>query len=174
MSQIKKIKIIGLVTFVLCATASGTENIFFPTLAVAAETGLPLPRFVSLRANKVNMRTGPGKRYPVNWMFVHHGLPVEIVAEFEDWRRVRDWQGTEGWVHRSMLSGTRTVVVRGGLQPLRQNPNLNAPMTARVMEKVVGRVLKCEKNWCRITIGKKRGWIRYPHIWGVYPEEIIN
>jgi len=174
MSQIVKIKIIGLIIILLCSTAWETDSIFSARPAIAGEKGLPLPRFVSLRANKVNMRTGPGKRYPVDWMFVHHGLPVEIVAEFDDWRRVRDWQGTEGWVHRSMLSGTRTVVVRGGLQPLRRNPNPNAPMIARVMEKVVGRVLKCEKNWCRITIGKKRGWMRYSHLWGVYPEEKIN
>ena len=142
--------------------------------AVVAETGLPLPRFASLRANKVHLRTGPGVRYPVDWIFVSRDMPVEIVAEFENWRKVRDWQGTEGWVHRSMLSGKRTAVVKGGVQPIRRNPDPNATLTARVMEKVVVRILKCDGDWCRIKIGKKRGWMRRTHIWGVYRDEKLN
>jgi SH3-like domain-containing protein len=139
-----------------------------------AETGLPLPRFASLRANKVHLRTGPGIRYPVDWIFVHRGLPMEIVAEFENWRKVRDWQGTEGWVHRSMLSGRRTAVITGGTQPMRRDPDPNASMTARVKERVVGRVLECEGSWCRIEIGKNRGWMRRTHVWGVYQDEKLN
>ena len=142
--------------------------------AVVAETGLPLPRFASLRANKVHLRTGPGVRYPVDWIFVSRDMPVEIVAEFENWRKVRDWQGTEGWVHRSMLSGKRTAVVNGGVQPIRRNPDPNATLTARVMEKAVVRILKCDGDWCRIKIGKKRGWMRRTHIWGVYRDEKLN
>lgn len=143
-------------------------------IAVIAETGLPLPRFASLRANKVHLRTGPGVRYPVDWIFVQRDLPIEIVAEFENWRKVRDWQGTEGWVHRTMLSGKRMAVVKGGVQPLRREPDTSAPLTARVMEKVLARILECEGEWCRIEIGKQRGWMRRTHIWGVYRDEKLN
>lgn len=144
------------------------------TVPVLAETGLPLPRFASLRANKVHLRTGPGVRYPVDWIFVRRSMPIEIVAEFENWRKVRDWQGTEGWVHRTMLSGKRTVVVKGGIQPMRRKPDPNAALTARVMEKVLGRILECEGDWCRIEIGNQRGWMRRAHFWGVYRNENVN
>ena len=143
-------------------------------LAALAQTGLPLPRFASLRASKVHLRTGPGVRYPVEWVFVHRSLPVEIVAEFENWRKVRDWQGAEGWVHRTMLSGTRTAIVRGGVQPVRRDPDPAAPLIARVEEKVVGNVIECSGEWCRVEFAKKRGWIRREHIWGVYGAEKIN
>jgi SH3-like domain-containing protein len=141
---------------------------------VIAETGLPLPRFASLRANKVHLRTGPGVRYPVDWIFVQRHMPIEIVAEFDNWRKVRDWQGTEGWVHRTMLSGKRMAVVKGGVQPLRGEPDSNAALTARVMEKVIARILECEGEWCRVEIGKQRGWMRRTHIWGVYENEKLN
>jgi SH3-like domain-containing protein len=144
------------------------------TVPVIAETGLPLPRFASLRANKVHLRTGPGVRYPVDWIFVQRHLPIEIVAEFDNWRKVRDWQGTEGWVHRTMLSGKRMAVVKGGIQPLRGEPDSNAALTARVMEKVIARILECEGEWCRVEIGKQRGWMRRTHIWGVYGNEKLN
>ena len=143
-------------------------------LVAIADTGFPLPRFASLRANKVHLRTGPGVRYPVDWIFVQRNMPVEIVAEFENWRKVRDWQGTEGWVHRSMLSGKRNAVIKGGIQPLRRKPTSSSTLTARVMEKVVARVLECEGEWCRVKIGKKRGWMRRTHIWGVYRNEQVN
>lgn len=142
--------------------------------AALAETGLPLPRFASLRSSKVHLRTGPGVRYPVEWVFVYRSMPVEIVAEYENWRKVRDWQGAEGWVHRTMLSGTRTAIVRGGTQPVRREPDPTAPLIARVEEKVVGRIIECTGEWCRVEFAKKRGWIRREHIWGVYGAEKIN
>jgi SH3-like domain-containing protein len=140
----------------------------------AAQTGLPLPRFASLRADKVHMRTGPGVRYPVEWVYVFRGMPVEIVGEFENWRRVRDWQGSEGWVHRTMLSGRRTALVTGGLQPLRADPSPDAQIVARVEEKVLARILKCENDWCRVETEGKRGWMRRSHVWGVYSTERIE
>ena len=165
MSRCSKIAII----FALCGIVS-----FSIPVAAFAETGLPLPRYASLRANRVHLRTGPGIRYPVDWIFVSRGMPVEITAEFENWRKVRDWQGTEGWVHRSMLSGKRTAVVTGGVQPLRRDPNADSVLTARVMEKVVGRIIECDGDWCRIEIGKRRGWMRRAHIWGVYSDEKLK
>ena len=165
MSRCSKIVLI----LALCGIGS-----FLIPIAAIAETGLPLPRYASLRANKVHLRTGPGIRYPVDWIFVCRGMPVEITAEFENWRKVRDWQGTEGWVHRSMLSGRRTAFVTGGLQPLRRDPDPHSVLTARVMEKVVGRILECDGDWCLIEIAKRRGWMRRAHFWGVYSDEKLN
>lgn len=142
--------------------------------AAVAQTGLPLPRFASLRASEVYMRTGPGVRYPVEWIYLFRSMPVEIVAEFDNWRKVRDWQGSEGWVHSSMLSGARTALVTGGIQPLRRDPTPDASLVARVEEKVLGRVLECDGAWCRMDISGKKGWMQRSHIWGVYLQEKIN
>ena len=92
--------------------AAGCLLLLAATQPLLAETGLPLPRFASLKAEKVYLRTGPGQRYPVDWIFLRRGLPVEIVSEFEHWRRIRDWRGTESWIHRAMLSGRRTVIAK--------------------------------------------------------------
>ncbi len=137
--------------------------------AAAGESGLPLPRFVSLRADKVNVRTGPGVRYPVDWVFVRRGLPVEVVAEFEHWRKVRDWEGTEGWVHQSMLSGARSVLVAGKIRALRARPAANAAVVARAEPGVVAELLECEGDWCRVEAAGFRGWIRRADAWGAAP-----
>jgi SH3-like domain-containing protein len=131
-----------------------------------AATDLPLPRYASLRADQVNLRTGPGVRYPVDWVFVRRDLPVEIVAEFDTWRKVRDWQGTEGWVHQSMLSGRRTVIVVNGTRALRARPQADAPLVARVEERVVGRLMRCEGGWCRVEFSGIRGWLPRGQFWG--------
>ena len=122
----------------------------FGTALALAQTGLPVPRFVSLHAPKANVRTGPGVRYPVDWVLVRRGMPVEIVAEFEHWRKIRDWQGTEGWVHQSMLTATRTAVVMTEVRALRRSADDKAPAVARVEPGVVGRILSCEGAWCRL------------------------
>jgi len=140
----------------------------------AARTGLPLPRFASLRAGEVHVRTGPGERYPIDWVFVYRNMPVEIVAEFDTWRKIRDWQGTEGWVHQSMLSGRRMVIVQGGLQPMRRAPAGDAPMVARVEPKVLGRLLECAGAWCRVQVAGFTGWMQRRQFWGVYDTEEIK
>src|SRR5271167_3380417 len=89
-------------------------------------SNLPIPRFASLRASDVNLRTGPGTRYPIDWVFTHQGMPVEITAEYEMWRRVRDAEGDEGWVHKNALTGKRSAIVIGGAHDLRRDPNSNA------------------------------------------------
>jgi SH3-like domain-containing protein len=144
-------------------------------VALAAnKTGLPLPRFVSLRKDKVNVRTGPGIRYPVDWVFTYRNMPVEIVAEFETWRKIRDWQGTIGWVHQSMLSGRRWVIVRDSTQPLYRTGEANAPIVARVESKVLGRLKQCRSAWCEVDVSGIQGWIRRAAIWGVYPDEKVE
>ena len=91
-----------------------------PALEAAIKgTGLPLPRYVSLRAGEVNLRTGPGVQYPVDWVYLRQNLPMEIIAEYGTWRKVRDWQGTQGWVHQSMVSGLRTLIITGNTRTVR-------------------------------------------------------
>lgn len=131
-----------------------------------------LPRFASLKSDDVNVRTGPGPRYPVDWKFVRRDMPVEIVAEFETWQKVRDWEGTEGWVHHSMLSARRNVMVTGDkVQELYRKPEEDAPVVARTEPGVIGQLQQCESSWCRVQMRKVTGWIRRDAIWGVYPDE---
>ena len=138
---------------------------------LGAESGLPLPRFVSLGADEVNLRTGPGLRYPVAWVFARKALPVEIVAEFEQWRRVRDFEGAEGWVHKAMLSGKRTVLVIGDSRTLRARPDPKSRALARAETRVQGALRACRDDWCEVTLQSIRGWMRRAYLWGIYPEE---
>ncbi len=136
---------------------------------VAAERALP--RFVSLRADKVNVRAGPGVQYPIVWVFVRRGLPVEIVAEFDLWRKIRDREGVEGWVHRSLLAGTRAVIVTGDTHVLYRDPDAASAPVAQVEAGVVARLMACAGGWCRVKAASHRGWIERAHLWGVYPSE---
>jgi SH3-like domain-containing protein len=145
--------------------------------AVAAEnSGLPLPRFVSLRSDEVNLRTGPGIRYPVDWIYTRRDLPVEVIAEFETWRKIRDWQGAEGWVHQSMLASRRMVVIVGQQRRLRAEPDEKALSLALVDPNVTGRLLGCPraKTYCRVEIENIQGWLRRDEFWGVYQGEFIE
>lgn len=145
-------------------------------------SGLPIPRFVSISAGEANLRTGPGQRYPVEWVYVRRDLPVEIVAEHEHWRRVRDWEGLEGWLHRSLLSGRRTVVVVGdGPQPMRSRPRDDAAIVARLEPGVVARLLRCPDpaedptgDWCTVESEGYVGRLRRTSLWGVYADEVVD
>jgi SH3-like domain-containing protein len=137
-----------------------------------SETGLPLPRFASLGADRVNVRIGPGTRYPVTWVFLRQALPVEVIDEFDQWRRVRDPEGAEGWVHKAMLSGRPTVVVTPGLDPdskvrtLHAAPRDEARPVARVEAGVLGRLFDCRGGWCEVAFGHYRGWMHADSLWG--------
>ncbi len=137
-------------------------------------SGLPLPRFVTLRAAEVNLRSGPGVRYPIEWVFTRKGLPVEVIDEFETWRRIRDWQDSEGWVHQSMLSGQRGAMVVGADRLLRRAPEPGAPAIAEVQVRVVGRLHNCRDGWCLIEAKGFEGWLRQGEIYGAYPGETLN
>lgn len=142
--------------------------------AVGGRADQKLPRFASLRASEVYMRTGPGTRYPVEWVYVQRNMPVEITAEFDVWRKVRDIDGTEGWMHQSMLTGKRTVMVRDGLEPLRRDPDAGSPAIARVEPKVIGKLLSCSNAWCQVEISGLRGWMEEKHLFGVFPNEKVE
>ncbi len=140
-------------------------------LAAPSSTALSVPRFASLRAKSVNLHVGPGNNYPTEWTFVRPGLPVEIVAEFDTWRQVRDWQGTQGWVHKSLLCGKRTAVVQQKQRKLYKAPEETAKVLAHLDPGVLGKLLECRNDWCRLEVQGHRGWIKRRCIWGVYPHE---
>jgi SH3-like domain-containing protein len=138
-----------------------------------AEAGLPVPRFVSLHADRVNLRTGPGDRYPIDWVFTRKDMPVEVTGQFEHWRRIRDWEGTQGWVHERMLTGKREVIVKGGVRPLYRQPDPAAAVVARAEPGVIGHLLECRAAWCRVEAGDVTGWVQRSDVWGVYPNETV-
>ncbi len=147
-----------------------------PVADVLANSGLPLPRFVSLRSDRVNMRTGPGVQYPVDWTYLRRGFPVEVIAEFDAWRKIRDWEGAEGWVHQSMIAGRRTLVVIGSVRPLRRKEGDETQPVALVEPGVVGELLECPKEslFCRVGLASQVGWLKRSEFWGVHRGEYLN
>ncbi len=141
-------------------------------------SGLPLPRFVSLKFDKVNVRKGPSVKHQVAWIFARKGLPVEIIAEFEHWRRVRDSEGEEGWVYYSLLTGKRTVLVTPWRKKQRielygQSDGTGKPI-AVVEAGALGAVKNCTGKWCHFAAAGIEGWISQELLWGVYPDEHLN
>jgi SH3-like domain-containing protein len=134
-------------------------------------SGLLLPRFVSLRAGEANLRTGPGTRYPIDWIYRRSGLPMLVIDEFEIWRRVRDHQGTVGWIHRSMLAGRRTLLVQAERPLLRRRPDPAAPGLAYLEAGVIGIFGGCQDGWCRIEAQGFEGWLKRDEVWGTGPED---
>lgn len=145
-----------------------------PRTEAPGRSGLPLPRFVSLRANEVNLRAGPGFRYPIEWVYRRAGLPVEVIDEYETWRRIRDWEGTLGWVHQSMLQNRRNVRAAAEEQLLRQEPSHDARPVARVEAGAIGSLRSCRGNWCQIDFAGIGGWLPRETLYGVYPDETIE
>jgi len=142
---------------------------------VGRATGLPIPRFLSIKADKVNVRSGPTKDHGVAWVFTRAGLPVEVTAEFETWRRIRDADGAEGWVYHSMLSGRRTALVspwaKEGPTSLYAAPDRSSSIKAQLEAGVLGRVDHCDGTWCRFFDNGFDGFIEQVKLWGVYPGE---
>ncbi|AMJ63066.1 SH3 domain-containing protein [Bosea sp. PAMC 26642] len=149
-------------------------------MAAGSVTGLPVPRYVSLKSDRVNLREGPSKEHSTRWVYQRAGLPVEIVAEFETWRRVRDADGSEGWVLHSLLSGRRTALVAPWEKAKDQTITLygsadaNAAVVARLQPNVIVNVANCANSWCRVSIAKTDGYLKQERLWGVYPNEKVD
>jgi SH3-like domain-containing protein len=143
--------------------------------AVGQASGLPIPRFVSLKADKVNMHIGPAKTYEVKWVYQRAGLPVEITAEFENWRKIRDADGTEGWIYHSLLSGRRTgqaiAKSRDALVPVHAKSDDESVVVAKLEPGVLGSVKRCNTGWCYMSGRGYEGWVQQVRLWGVYPNE---
>jgi SH3-like domain-containing protein len=145
-----------------------------------AANHLAIPRFVSLKSDKVNVRSGPTKDHDVTWIYTRAGLPVEITAEYENWRRIRDWEGAEGWVYHSLLSGRRTGLVQPSAKAsddyisIYASGDAKSAVTARLQRGVLSKVKRCNGNWCRITGDGFDGWVEQERLWGVYPHEKVE
>ncbi len=141
-------------------------------------SGLPIPRFVSLKADRVNMNIGPAKNYETKWVYQRAGLPVEITAEFENWRRIRDADGTEGWVYHSLLSGRRTGLVtaksKDDLISVYEEPDIKSDVAALLQPGVLSSVKRCTAAWCRVAGQGFDGWVQQHRLWGVYPNEKVD
>ena len=144
--------------------------------AVGSDTGRPLPRFAALGSNQVNLRVGPDLRFRIDWTYQRKDLPVQIIEEHQAWRRIRDPEGTEGWVQKPLLSARRSFLVQGEERALRRKPEEAADLVARLRPGVIGSLRRCEaaSAWCEARVGDYRGYIRRSEIWGVAPGEVIE
>ncbi|WP_373088065.1 SH3 domain-containing protein [Sneathiella sp.] len=139
-----------------------------------SETGLPLPRFVSLGSDEVNVRTGPGTRYPINWVFKRRGWPVEIIEEYELWRQIRDIDGATGWVHKTLVSNRRTLIITGDVRAIYEEPETDSPVVLLAEPGVLGKLTECNGRWCEIEIAGLSGWLMADQFYGVYANEKIR
>lgn len=172
----------------LCSTAAiGAMVLLAMTSPIAAQetkgaSGLPLPRFVSLKSARVNLRVGPSTDYAVSWLYLKAGLPVEVIQEYENWRRIRDADGTEGWVSQALLSGERTAVAAPWMRAdgsgvyvnLRRDSSSSAQIVGKLEPGVIIALKECTGNWCRATVDGLDGWVSQAEIWGAYPGEAFK
>jgi len=150
-----------------------TFSLTAPACAQVSGSGLPLPRYVSLRAGEVNLRTGPGVQYPVEWVYRKSGLPLQVIAEYKTWRKVSDWEGAEGWVHQTMLSSKRSFIVTGGTRSVLAKSKRGSRLVVRVQAGVSGQLVVCPlgTEMCRIEVEGFEGWLPRADFWGVLKGE---
>ncbi len=144
-------------------------------ISKGSNTGLPLPRFAALRSDEVNLRAGPGTRYPIEWIYKRRELPVEILREFEVWRLVEDPDGIKGWVHQATLTGRRSLIVTGADATLRHEPEDRARAVAVLKPGVIGHIRSCAagSDWCQVQTGDYRGYLKRSQFWGALPGEVL-
>jgi SH3-like domain-containing protein len=139
-----------------------------------AVTNLPLPRYVSLKTNEGNARRGPGLTHRIDWVFSRAGMPLRITAEYENWRRIEDAEGAGGWVHYSLLSGTRTALVTAPMLDLRSTALPDGAVILQAEAGVIARLLECQLEWCWVSIAGEKGWAPKAALWGVDPQEVFE
>lgn len=168
--------LIGFTTAVVSAQPAFAQS------AGKGASGLPLPRFVSLKSKRVNIRIGPSTDYPVSWMYLKSGTPMEIIQEYDNWRRVRDAEGTEGWVNQALLSGERTAIAAPWMRGkgddvfvnMRREPQNGSAVVAKLQPGVVIQMNQCNGDWCHAIAGAAEGWVSQAEIWGAYPGEAFK
>ncbi len=169
--MLRRFTLIRLVVFGMLLTLASSPGAQ-ETATLGPVTNLPLPRFVSLKADNGYIRRGPSQSHRIDWILTRKGTPLLVTAEFEHWRRVQDEDGAGGWMHYALLSGHRTVVVRAQRAPLRKTPNESAATVALVEKGVIGSLGACTIDWCEIEVENISGWIPKSEIWGVGATEI--
>lgn len=149
-------------------------SIFIAFKAIAGNK-LFIPKFVTIKSNEVNARTGPSIKSPIEWVFIKKGEPVKITASYDHWRCIEDIKGEGGWVHLSLLSSKRAVIItEKRLVAINQKPSSNSKVLARLMPGLRCRLNKCKLHWCYINCKNYEGWLEKKSIWGVYDYEILN
>jgi len=161
----------ALAVLAVCALVTGAHA---QNRQMARTTEGDITRFASLRADDVNVRAGPGVRYPVKWKFVQRNMPVQIVAEYDTWRKIRDWEGAEGWVHRAMLSSRRSLIMIGQGQTMRKNASDDSAAVARLATGYVVMVSRCDRVWCEVEGDGYEGWVKRESVWGIFPGEKVQ
>jgi SH3-like domain-containing protein len=156
----------------VCATCLTSTVSVAEQQSKGSVTNLPLPRFVSMKAAEGNVRRGPSLTHRIDWVFQRRNMPLRVTAEHGHWRRVEDRDGMGGWVHYSLLSGVRTVLVEKDMLELHARPDPNAPVMAALELGVVARLGKCEPEWCELRSGGYKGWAPKARVWGVRADEI--
>lgn len=141
---------------------------------IGRSTGLPVPRFVALARDEVNLRYGPSRDHPVKWTYTREGLPVLIIDEFDTWRQIRDFEGGEGWIHQSLLTGQRNALITGEIRGLRRVPEADARVVLRAEPGVIGEILQCDIEWCRLEIAGRRGWLEKAGFYGALAGEVFD
>ncbi|MBR0551347.1 SH3 domain-containing protein [Stakelama marina] len=155
--------------FLLCLGALGAVVATFGSTAAAQKRKLPY--YASISAGKAHMRTGPGRNYPIEWLYRRADLPIKVVDIYNDWRKVEDPGGTQGWIQVGLLSARRTAIVTGGIAAMRSSPSFDAHIEYRAEPGVVGRLSDCARGWCYFKVGDKGGYVEQTHLWGVDPGE---
>ena len=138
-----------------------------------AVTNLPIPRFVSLKGSQGNARRGPGLTHMIDWVFTREGMPLKVTAEYEHWRRVEDIDGAGGWIHYSLLSGVRTILVTQDMAQAFATPDPTAQVLYQAEAGVVGKLVQCIPDWCRVSIEGEKGWMPQSNLWGVKAGEVF-
>lgn len=165
--------------FIGTSGQAGAQEGAQPTVAKGPSSGLNVPRFVSLKSDKVNVRRGPSNDQSIVWVFARAGLPVEIIAEADNWRRVRDSEGADGWVFHSLLSGRRTVLISPWSKgkeavALHSGRSTGSRAVAQLQSGVLGNVVTCDGEWCELTVDNYSGYVEQDKLWGVYRGEEIE
>ncbi|CAN1570422.1 Protein of unknown function DUF1058 [Rhabdaerophilaceae bacterium] len=167
-----------LLAMLAVGTACAQDRVASTERNIGSVTRQPIPRFVSLKPSDTPMREGPSKDHSIRWIFKREGLPVEVIAEHEQWRRVRDSESTEGWVYFGRLSNRRTVIVLAGKdrpeRDLYTKDNEASGVLARLQPGVIANVESCAGDWCEVSVDGFKGFIRKASVWGVYPEERVK
>lgn len=165
-------RILSILVF-FCVFSIATHAIQAQERRVGA-SGQPIPRLISLAASKAYMRTGPGRQYPIDWVYQRPNLPLEVIDEHGAWRQVRDHEGITGWMHVSLLSPRRTAIILDGVRKLYKEPDPASRLRLTVDPGVVGEILACEGIWCQLEIDGTEGWVERRYLWGVYEDEVID
>ena len=159
--------------FIFCLIIISTSSAYAENLGI--ETGFKIPRFVSLKSDNSNLRVGPSENYPVKLKYIVADMPVEIIDEYKNWRKIIDYEEKKGWIHKSLIKGKRFAIVntsyQEGLQVFHKPKGKNI---GKIGKKNVLEVKTCLMNWCKIKYGKNTGWVNKLNLWGVYEKEIIN